>query len=115
MFHESLMQYCRENDIELRNYSGRNYAKDCLGIILPNGNRAAISFIHDLTKKIVCEAMEKQQEDETFDVGLVFELLDEFVNGLEFDSMGRDDQVIYNREFKYAEFENLLNDGDEDE
>lgn len=115
MFHEILTQYCSENDIELRNYSGRNYAKDCLGILLPNGMRSVCGFIHGLTLKISTEAIDLQGNDKDSESDLLYEYLEEFVNGLEFDSMGRDEQVIYNRDFKYAEFEDLLTDGDEDE
>lgn len=108
MFDMILKDYCEENEYEIRNYSGRGFANNLVGIVIPNGMRSFGMFVHELTL-IVCErALELQGEEKEHESQELYELLDDFIKSLEFDSMGRDDQVLYSRNFKWEDYQNAI-------
>ena len=113
MFDKILKDYCEENEYEIREYSGRYGANGLVGIVIPNGMRSFGMFVHELTL-IVCErALELQGEEKESESQELYELLEYFIETLEFDSMGRDDQVIYSRNFKWSDYQNAIGE-DED-
>ena len=115
MFDKLLKEYCEENEFEIREYSGRYGANGLMGIVIPNGMRSFGIFIHEFTLKLVEAEKELEgREKEIADVEL-FETWDYFVNSLEFDSMGRDDQVIYSREFNWVEFQKAVEEESDEE
>lgn len=115
MFDKLLKEYCKENDFEIREYSGRYGANGLLGIVIPNGMRSFGIFVHGVTLIICQNALELQGEEKESESQELYELWDHFINTLEFDSMGRDDQVIYSREFKWIDFQNATEKDFEDE
>lgn len=101
IFTDLLIPFCEAREYEYREYSGRDFAKDCFGFVIPNGNRELISFVFGLTK----ECMEIDSED---DREMALELIEEFFSSIETDSMGRDSQVIYSRTLKWSEYKESL-------
>lgn len=115
MFEMILKDYCEDEGFEIQNYSGRSFAKDLVGIVIPNGMRSFGMFVYGLTL-IICErALELQGEEKESESLELYELLEDFIETLEFDSMGRDDQVIYSRNFKWIDFQNATEKDSEDE
>lgn len=108
MFNLILKDYCEDESFEIREYSGRYGANGLMGIVIPNGMRSFGMFVHELTL-IVCErALELQGEEKDSEANEMYELLDDFIKSLEFDSMGRDDQILYNRNFKWEDYQNAI-------
>jgi hypothetical protein len=101
IFTDLLIPFCEAREYEYREYSGRNFAKDCFAFVIPNGNRELISFVFELAT----ECMEIDSED---DRELVLEEIEDFFRTIETDSMGRDSQVIYSRNLKWSEYEQSL-------
>lgn len=115
MFDMILKDYCEDEGFEIQNYSGRSFAKDLMGIVIPNGMRSFGMFVHELTLIVSTRALELQGEEEKESESLeLYELLDDFIKTLEFDSMGRDEQVIYSRNFKWIDFQNATEKDSED-
>ena len=114
MFDKILKEICEENEYEIREYSGRSFAKDLMGIVIPNGMRSFGMFVHELTLKVSTNALELQGEDKDSEAREMYELLENFIQTLEFDSMGRDEQVLYSREFKWADYQNAIGEEEED-
>lgn len=108
MFDKILKEICEENEYEIREYSGRNFARDLMGIVIPNGMRSFGMFVHELTLKVSANALELQVEEKDSEANEMYELLDDFIKSLEFDSMGRDDQILYNRNFKWEDYQNAI-------
>ncbi len=102
---EILKTYCSDNDIEIRNYSGRNFAKDCIGIIIPNGDRSLVNFVSEVWQSVCSENLDPET-----DLKIAIEFYSDFFSGIETDSMGRDYQIVYNREYKYAEYFSEIED-----
>lgn len=112
MFDMILKDYCEDERFEICDYSGRGFANNLVGVVIPNGMRSFGMFVHELTL-IVCErALELQGEEKESESQELYELLDDFIKTLEFDSMGRDDQVIYSRNFKWADFQKAIGEDD---
>jgi len=100
VFENILKPFCEANDYELRKYSGRNFAKDCLAIVIPNSTRYLIKFVSEVWEQIYSENLDSET-----DLPITVEWFSDFFSNIETDSMGRDDQVIYNREYKWSEFQ----------
>lgn len=100
IFTDLLIPFCEAREYEYREYSGRNFAKDCFAFVIPNGDRELVSFVFELAT----ECMEIDSED---DRELVKEELNDFFRSIETDSMGRDSQVIYSRNLKWSEYREL--------
>ena len=116
MFDKLLKKYCEENDFEIREYSGRNYAKDLMAIVIPNGMRSFGMFVHEFSLKLIeAERELKEQKEDLHQISEAFELWEDFIQTLEFDSLGRDDQVIYSRNFKWIDFQNATEEDQENE
>ena len=117
MFDKLLKEYCEENDFEIREYSGRNYAKDLMAIVIPNGMRSFGMFVHEFTLKLIEAERELKEtnQDCDKDSSEAFELWEDFIQTLEFDTLGRDDQVIYSRNFKWIDFQNATEEDQENE
>jgi hypothetical protein len=114
MFNLILKDYCEDESFEIREYSGRYGANGLMGIVIPNGMRSFGMFVHELTL-IVCErALELQGEEKESESQELYELLDDFIKSLEFDSMGRDDQILYSRKFKWEDYQNAIGEDEED-
>ena len=105
IFTELLIPFCEAREYEYREYSGRNFAKDCFGFVIPNGSYQLCSFVFELTK----ECMEIDSED---DRELVLEEIEDFFRTIETDSMGRDSQVIYSKSLKWSEYRESSDLGD---
>jgi hypothetical protein len=91
-FKDILEPFCEAaDDYELREYSGRNYANNCVGVMIPS--RGLIQFVMKLTK----ETMEADNVD-------FVEELEDFLRNIEQDSMGRHDIILYNSGWKWAEY-----------
>lgn len=103
IFTDLLIPFCEAREYEYREYSGRNFAKDCFAFVIPNGSRELISFVFELTK----ECMEIDSEDDRNDM---LEELQDFFKSIETDSMGRDSQVIYSRNLKWSDYKELCPD-----
>lgn len=104
IFTDLLIPFCESREYEYREYSGRNFAKDCFAFVIPNGNRELISFVFELTK----ECTEIDSEDEKG----YMEEIEDFFRTIETDSMGRDSQVIYSRSLKWSEYAESSDLGD---
>lgn len=105
MFDMILKDYCEDEGFQISEYSGRNFARDLMAIVLPNGLRTIAIFVQEFTLRLV-EA-EKELEGSEKEIANVelFERWDDFIKTLESDSMGRDEQVIYSRNFKWIDFQ----------
>lgn len=114
MFDMILKDYCEDEGFEIQHYSGRSFANDLMGIVIPNGMRSFGMFVHGLTLIVSTRALELQGEEKDSESQELYELLEEFIETLEFDSMGRDDQVIYSRNFKWIDFQNAIEKDSED-
>ena len=116
MFDMILNDYCEDEGFEIQEYSGRSFAKDLVGIVIPNGMRSFGMFVHGLTLIVSTRALELQgeSEDKESEANELYELLEDFIETLEFDSMGRDEQVIYSRNFKWIDFEKATETDSED-
>jgi len=108
VFENILKPFCEANDYELREYSGRNFANDCLAIVIPNGTSYLIEFVSKVWENIYSENLDPET-----DLPIAVEWFSDFFSNIETDSMGRDDQVIYNREYKWTEYN--TNDCSDDE
>lgn len=95
-FKNILIPFCKENEYRIRNYSGRYHANDCIGIVIPN--RETFSFIGSLVEYTNNEGLDPET-----DGPVAFEILSDFISGFETDSMGRDEMIIYNRRYNFAE------------
>lgn len=96
-FFSVLSGFCESREYKLREYSGRNRASNCIGIVVPNGSFNLIQFVYGLTKEI-------SEIDSDIERENAFEYLEEFFSDLETDSFGRDSQILYNRNFLWLEF-----------
>lgn len=95
-FFSVLTDFCESREYKLRDYSGRNHANNCIGIVVPNGSFNLIQFVYGLTKNISEIDIDIEREN-------AFEYLNEFISDLETDSLGRDSQILYNRNFLWSE------------
>ena len=98
-FENILKVYCSQNGYQLREYSGRYNAKDCIGIVIPNGSRQLVKFVSELWEFLYNEGL-----DEETDMPIAIDWISEFFSNIETDSMGRDDQILYNRNFNWSEY-----------
>lgn len=105
IFTDLLIPFCEAREYEYREYSGRNFAKDCFAFVIPNGSQELISFVTYLMK----ECCEIDSED---DREMVLEEIEDFFRTIETDSMGRDSQVIYSRNLKWSEYRESSDLGD---
>lgn len=104
-FKNILKPFCKVNEYEIREYSGRYHANDCIGIVIPNGE--TFSFIGGLVECTYNEGLDSETDEP-----IAFEILSDFISGFETDSMGRDEMIIYNRHYNFAE--HFQNDSEED-
>ena len=63
-------------------------------------------FVYRLALIVCDRALELQGEEKESESQELYDLLEDFIETLEFDSMGRYDQVIYSRNFKWIDFQN---------
>ena len=103
-----LQDFCEANQYDIREYSGRNFARDCVGIVIPRRSQSLFGFY---TAKAISEIGD---DTDSKDRENFFELLEDFLKGAETDEMGRDDIILYNRHWKYAEWfpEEVLEDSE---
>jgi hypothetical protein len=96
-----LIPYCQESEYKFFEYSGRNSAKDCIGIEIPSGY--VFKMISELIGTINGFADLEQDDYDN-----LFGELEDYINDIELDSFGRDSQVVYNRNWKWVDVEDIL-------
>ena len=96
-----LIPYCQESEYKLFEYTGRNFAKDCIGIEIPSGY--VFKMISELISQV--NGFSDLEQD---DYDILFGELADFVNDVETDSFGKDSHVVYNRNWKWVDVEDIL-------
>ena len=97
-----LVPYCHDSEYKIFKYSGRNFANDCIGIEIPSG------YIFKMISELIGTINNGFADSEQDDYDIPFGELEDYINDIELDSFGKYSQVVYNRNWKWVDMEDIL-------